>query len=132
MRANQCHSARAKRRPSAARECDERACERINVTALARSADRAQRGSAMSCPVSSRRWLILVEDALEGAVTLGVVGAVGAPAGPDDVDPGAGQDAHGVRVVVSAGAGSPVEVGGPGVGVAGVAGEVADRVAELS
>ena len=34
-------------------------------------------------------------------------------------------------VVVSAGAGSAVEVGGPGVGVAAVAGEVAERVAEL-
>ena len=34
-------------------------------------------------------------------------------------------------VVVAAGAGAVVEVGGPGVGVAGVAGEVADRVAQL-
>ena len=37
-----------------------------------------------------------------------------------------------MRVVVAAGAGALVEVGGPGVGVAAVAGEVADRVAQLS
>ena len=48
MRANHRHSARAKRRPSAARESDERACERIIDTAPARSADRAQRGRAVS------------------------------------------------------------------------------------
>jgi uncharacterized membrane protein len=34
-------------------------------------------------------------------------------------------------VVVAAGAGALVEVGGPGVGLAAVAGEVADGVAEL-
>jgi hypothetical protein len=36
-----------------------------------------------------------------------------------------------MRVVVAAGAGVLVEVGGPGVGLAAVAGEVANRVAEL-
>src|SRR4249919_1487857 len=86
----------------------------------------------MSCPVSSRGRLILVEDALQGAVFGGVVGGVGGPAGPDDVDPGAGQDAHGVGVIVSAGARTAVEVRRPGVGVAAVAGEVTDRVAQLS
>jgi len=45
--------------------------------------------------------------------------------------PGSGEDADGVGVVVAAGAGSLVEVGGPGVGVVGVAGEVDDRTAEL-
>lgn len=85
----------------------------------------------MSCPVSSRHLLILVEDALEGAVAVGVVGDGLVPAAPDDVRPGAGEDAHGVGVVVAAGAGALVEVGGPGVGVAGVAGEVAQRVAQL-
>jgi hypothetical protein len=85
----------------------------------------------VSCPVSSRLRLILVEDALEGAVAVGVVGGVGGPAGPDDVDPGAGEDADGVGVVVPAVAGALVEVGGPGVGLAAVAGEVADGVAEL-
>jgi len=61
----------------------------------------------------------------------GVVGGVVLPAVPDDVEPGAGQYAYGVGVVVSAGAGAVVEVGGPGVGSSAVAGEVADRVAEL-
>ena len=49
----------------------------------------------------------------------GVVGDVVLPAVPDDVEPGAGQDADGVGVVVAAGAGSFVEVGGPGVGAGG-------------
>ena len=34
-------------------------------------------------------------------------------AGPDDVDPRAGQDAYGVGVIVSAGASAAVEIGGP-------------------
>ena len=38
--------------------------------------------NAMSCPVSSRRRLILVEDALEGAVFGGVVGGVGRSSRP--------------------------------------------------
>ena len=41
------------------------------------------------------------------------------------------EDPHGVRMVVAAGAGAAVKVGGPGVGVAAVAGEVADGVAQL-
>ena len=53
------------------------------------------------------------------------------PAAPDDVQPGTGQDADGVWVVVAAGACAWVEVGGPGVGVVGVAGEVDDGAAEL-
>src|SRR5215207_9702808 len=81
----------------------------------------------MSSPVSSR-W---VEDGLESTVFGGVVGGVVLPAAPDDVCPGAGEDADGVGVVVAAGDGSVVEVGGPGVGVAGVAGEVAQGVAQL-
>jgi len=44
---------------------------------------------------------------------------------------GAGEDAYGVRVVVVPGDRQVVQVRGPGVGVAGVAGEVGDRVAEL-
>ena len=61
----------------------------------------------MSSPVSSRcRRLILVEQALEGSVFGGVVGDVVLPAVPDDVEPGAGEDADGVGVVVSAGAGA--------------------------
>src|ERR1700737_5341828 len=50
---------------------------------------------------------------------------------PADVEPGAGEDAHGVRVVVSSGDGAGVHVGGPGVGVSAVAGEVGDGFAEL-
>jgi hypothetical protein len=61
----------------------------------------------------------------------GVVGGVVLPAVPDDVEPGAGEYAYGVGVVVSAGAGAVVEIGGPGVGSSTVAGEIAHRVAEL-
>ena len=76
----------------------------------------------MSSPVSSRRWLIVVEKALEGSVAGGVVGGVVVPAVPDHVEPGAGEDARGVRVVLSAGDGLVVEVRGPGVCFAGVGG----------
>ncbi len=58
----------------------------------------------------------------------GVVGGVVLPAVPDDVEPGASEDAYGVWVVFFAGDGAVVEVGGPGVGVAGVVGEVADGI----
>ena len=61
----------------------------------------------------------------------GVVGDSALPAVPDDVEPGAGEDADCVGVVVSSGAGAGVQVGGPGVGVSAVAGEVDDSVAEL-
>ena len=61
----------------------------------------------------------------------GVVGGFVLPAVPDDEQPGAGEDADGVGVVVAAGAGSLVEVVGPGAGAAGVAGEVGDGIAEL-
>ena len=90
----------------------------------------------MSCPVSTsvasgglRR--LFVENALEGVVSGGVVGDAVLPASPDDVCPGAAEDADGVRVVVAAGSGSVVEVGGPGAGSSAVAGEVAEGVAEL-
>src|SRR6266545_3200590 len=88
-------------------------------------------GVRVSCPVSSHHWLILFGEPLEGAVLVGVVGGVGGPALPDDVEPGAGEDAYRVRMVVAAGAGAVVQVGCPGVGVAAVAGEVADGVAQL-
>jgi len=58
-----------------------------------------------------------------------VVGHAVLPAVPDDVEPGAGQDAHRVRVVVTSGDGVVVELGCPRVGHAAVAGEVADGVA---
>lgn len=55
-----------------------------------------------------------------------VVGGAVLPAVPDGVEPGAGQDAHGVGVVVSSGDGAVVAVGGPEVGSAAVTGEVAE------
>ena len=73
------------------------------------------------CPVSSRGLLVLVDEPLEGAVSGRVVGGVVLPAVPDHVEPGSGQDAGRVGVVVTVAAGSVVELGGPGVGVAGVA-----------
>jgi hypothetical protein len=39
-------------------------------------------------------------------VLLGVVGGAVLPAVPDDVEPGAGEDAYGVGVVVAAGSGA--------------------------
>ena len=71
------------------------------------------------------------EDALQGVVLVGVVGDFVLPAVPDDVEPGSAQDADGVGVVVSSVAGVAVELVGPGVGAAAVAGEVGDGVAEL-
>ena len=77
--------------------------------------------------MSSRLLLILVEEALQGPVLGGVVGDAVLPAVPDDGQPGAGQDPDGVRVVVAPVAGPSVEVGGPGVGLDGVAGEIAEE-----
>src|SRR6476469_8828876 len=85
----------------------------------------------MSSPVSSRCVVSALDEALQCSVLVGVVGGVVLPAVPDDVDPGAGQDAYGVGVVVAAGDGAVVEVGGPGVGPSGVTGEVGDGVAQL-
>jgi hypothetical protein len=51
----------------------------------------------------------------------GVVGDSVLPAVPDDVEPGAGEDADGVGVVVSSGCGAVVEISGPGVGASAVA-----------
>ena len=62
----------------------------------------------------------------------GVVGDTVVPAAPDDVAPGAGGDADGVRVVFAAGAGIVVDGCGPGAGVPGVGGEIARGVAELA
>ena len=80
--------------------------------------------------MSSRRRLGR-QEALEGAVLDGVVGNAVLPAVPDDVEPGSGEDADGVGVVVSAGSGAVVEVGGPGVDQTSVGGEVGDGVAQL-
>jgi hypothetical protein len=93
------------------------------------------RGTApdgVSCPMSSRRLLILFEQGLEGGVGGGIIVGAVAPAAPDDVCPGAGEDAYGVGMIVAAGTGSPVEISGPEVGVWAVAGEVTQGVAQLS
>jgi hypothetical protein len=71
------------------------------------------------------------QDVLECAVFGGVVADAVLPAVPDDVQPGAGEDADGVGVVVTSVTGAVVQVGGPGVGQAGVGGEVGDGVAQL-
>jgi hypothetical protein len=83
----------------------------------------------MSSPMSSR--LVLGPEFVSGLGAGRVVGDVVLPAVPDDVKPGAGPDADGVGVVVTAGSGAVVVVGGPWVGQSGVGGEVGDRVAEL-
>src|SRR5215208_8365682 len=83
------------------------------------------------CPVSSCGSMILVEEALERSVLVGIVGAGILPAVPDHIQPCAGENPDRVRVVVAAVAGPLVKVGGPGVGVAAVAGEVTNNVAEV-
>ena len=57
----------------------------------------------MRSPVSTRRGqgvcCGVVEESLECVVLGGVVGGLGLPEVPDDVEPGAGEDADGVGVV---------------------------------
>src|SRR5437588_13037384 len=69
------------------------------------------------------------EVAFAAASACGVVGRVGVPAGPDDAEPGAGEDADGVWVAAAAGAGFAVDPVGPGGGVAGVVGVEGERLA---
>src|ERR1700760_1365787 len=83
----------------------------------------------MTPPVSTSCRIWLCESG-SGAVPGGVVGCVVEPAGPDHADPGAGEDADGVGVVFAAGAGVVVNLGGPGAGVAAVAGEGGHSLAE--
>src|SRR4051795_2604848 len=78
---------------------------------------------------TSRRTELLLEPS-GVAVSGGVVGDVVLPASVDDADPGAGEDAHRVRVVVAAGAGVGVDLGGPGAVVSAVVGEGRDGLAE--
>src|SRR5579875_3148320 len=79
---------------------------------LARLAGR-EAAAAMSSPMSSHLLAIRLEERLEGAMLGRVVGRAVLPAVPDDEEPGAGEDADRVRVVVAAGDGAAVEVGGP-------------------
>jgi hypothetical protein len=65
------------------------------------------------------------------AAAVGVVGGVGVPAGPDDAEPGAGEDAYGVCVAAASGAGVAVDAFGPGGGVAGLVGVEGERLARL-
>jgi hypothetical protein len=53
----------------------------------------------------------------------GVVGGVGVPAGPDDPQPGAAEDADSPGVTLAAGAGVGIQLGGPWGAVAGIVGE---------
>lgn len=63
-------------------------------------------------------------------MAVGVVGLVVLPASPDDLGPGAGEDAFSVGVAFAVGAELPVAVGCPFVGSSRVAGEAAHDVAE--
>src|ERR1051326_2421344 len=63
-------------------------------------------------------------------VGLGVVAGAVAPAGPDDAQPGAGQDPAGVRVAFAGGSGVVVDLRGPGEGGDGYAGSAVGGVAE--
>src|SRR5262245_23017553 len=67
---------------------------------------------------------------LGGAVLGRVVRGLVDPAGPDDADPGAGEHADGMWVVVAAGDRVSVDPGRPRAGVAGVVGPQGDRGAE--
>src|SRR5207245_6963847 len=69
--------------------------------------------------------------AVAAAAACGVVGGVGVPAGPDDAQPGAGEDADGVWVAAAAGACFAVDALGPGRGVARVVGVEGERLTGL-
>jgi hypothetical protein len=67
----------------------------------------------MRCAASRRPVWVLIERCLEGAMIGGVLGDSVLPAAPDDLEPGAGQDAHGAGMVVSTGSHAVVQVGRP-------------------
>ena len=81
--------------------------------------------------MSSCGLMILFEEVLERSVLVGIVGAGVLPAVPDHEQPCAGENPDRVGVVVAAVAGLLVKVGGPGVALAAVAGEVTYGVAEV-
>src|SRR5512139_129605 len=78
--------------------------------------------AGMTLPVSTSGRLKLSSVAVPVRVVSDLVG----PAAPDDADPGAGQDADGVGMVVAAGSGRGVDLRGPGAGVSAVVGECGD------
>jgi hypothetical protein len=55
----------------------------------------------MRCAASQRPVRVLVEQCLPGAMVGGVVGEVVFPVMPDDAEPGAGEGARAVGMVVS-------------------------------
>jgi hypothetical protein len=67
----------------------------------------------MRCAPSSRPLRVLVEQCLQGAMIGGVVGDPDLPEVPDGAEPGAGEDARGVGMVVSWGSDAVVQIGGP-------------------
>lgn len=83
----------------------------------------------MRSPVPSRRILV-GENVSRCSLFGGPVGEAALPGVPDQVEPCSSQNAGGM--VVSTYAGAVVEAGCPGAGVAGVGGEDADAVTELS
>src|SRR3954471_6085712 len=92
--------------------------------------DGTCKGPVVTPSVSTSRRTELLLEPSGVAVSGGVVGDVVLPASVDDADPGAGEDAHRVRVVVAAGAGVGVDLGGPGAVVSAVVGEGRDGLAE--
>ena len=83
----------------------------------------------MRLPVSAWLWRSGVEGA-RGGVFSWVVGDGVGPGAPEDSDPGAGEDAHGVGVIAAARAGAFVDVCGPLRGVSGIVGEACDGRAQ--
>src|SRR4051812_50050436 len=84
---------------------------------------------SVSTPRSSSCRGGVVEELSGAAVAGGIVGVLIYPAAPDDPHPGAGEDAHGGRVGLPAGAGALVDPCGPGACVAGGVGGRGDREA---
>jgi len=64
----------------------------------------------MTPPVSTSCRRLRLKKSCGIAVLDRVVGRVGVPAAVDDPDPGAGEHAHGVRVIVPAGDGVGVDL----------------------
>jgi hypothetical protein len=81
--------------------------------------------------VSSHFRAIGVRECVESSVLGRVVGDAELPTVQDDVQPGTGEDANGMRVVVASSASLLVEIGRPRIGVAGVGSEVTNGIPEL-
>ena len=67
------------------------------------------------------------DEALQRGVLSGVVGVVVVPDAPDDLAPGAAEDAGGVRVAGASGTGAVIDVCRPGVVAAACVRERAER-----